>query len=239
MFLGDDLKKKWKNVRDSYAKHLRSEKTTTGQAIKKVDRYKTWPWAQQMSFFKYFLKFADTESNISLPDDAQENDPAQAEDRAKDQTTVQMETPPPKKKICRTVSARTKEETGQSSVDKVVSYLQSKKLGQSEHDEIDMVFLGYAKTIKKFTNKRQIITKFRVAKILMEEELKNMEEQTTTATHFTSSCSSYPSASSPAYSTSENFGSVYSPPTQHTEESQISDTSATNWYENFGQNANI
>ncbi|KAI4470763.1 alcohol dehydrogenase transcription factor myb/sant-like [Holotrichia oblita] len=64
IYLGESLKKKWKNLHDAYSKHIRTEKTRTGQKAKSIDRYKTWPWAQQMSFFKPFLQFANTESNI-------------------------------------------------------------------------------------------------------------------------------------------------------------------------------
>nr|CAD7602458.1 unnamed protein product [Timema genevievae] len=65
---GDDMKKKWKNLRDSYAKHLRAEKSHTGQPPKSIDRYKTWPWAQQMAFFRPFLQFGSTNSNTSIVD---------------------------------------------------------------------------------------------------------------------------------------------------------------------------
>ncbi|CAG9765577.1 unnamed protein product [Ceutorhynchus assimilis] len=63
---GDELKKKWKNLRDSYSKFLRTEKTKTGQETKILDRYKTWPWARQMEFLKVFLQYAKTNSNISV-----------------------------------------------------------------------------------------------------------------------------------------------------------------------------
>ncbi|KAF2885829.1 hypothetical protein ILUMI_20345 [Ignelater luminosus] len=60
----DQLKKKWKNLRDSYGKYLRAGKTTTGQETKILDRCKTWPWALQMQFLRPFLKFAKRDSNI-------------------------------------------------------------------------------------------------------------------------------------------------------------------------------
>lgn len=59
---GDGIKKKWKNIRDSYAKYLRSTKTKTGQSAK---RYKNWQWAKQMEAFKPYLSFANTVSNVS------------------------------------------------------------------------------------------------------------------------------------------------------------------------------
>jgi hypothetical protein len=65
---GEGVKKKWKGLRDSYAKHLRSLKTTTGQAAKPLNRYKFWPWANQMSFLKSHIEYATTESNVSSID---------------------------------------------------------------------------------------------------------------------------------------------------------------------------
>lgn len=39
------------------------------------------------------------------------------------------------------------------------------------YDDIDLICLGYAKTIKKFNPKRQSIIKFKIARLIMEEEL--------------------------------------------------------------------
>ncbi|XP_072377881.1 uncharacterized protein, partial [Diabrotica undecimpunctata] len=68
----EELKKKWKNLRDSYAKHIRSLKTTTGQSAKKLHK---WQWANQMEFFRSFLSFAKTTSNIAdVPPDTENTD---------------------------------------------------------------------------------------------------------------------------------------------------------------------
>ncbi|XP_046395245.1 uncharacterized protein LOC124162690 [Ischnura elegans] len=63
---GDDLKRRWKNLRDSYAKHLLSEKTHTGQQCKGINRYRVWPWANQMQFLRQYLQFSPTESNLTV-----------------------------------------------------------------------------------------------------------------------------------------------------------------------------
>lgn len=52
-------------------KHLRTEKTRTGQAAETVNCYKSWPWAQLMEGFRPFIQFAKTKSNISEPDTAE------------------------------------------------------------------------------------------------------------------------------------------------------------------------
>lgn len=54
--------KKWKNLRDTYAKYIRSTKTKTGQA---VNNMKKWLWAEHMTAFRPYLTFAKTSSNIS------------------------------------------------------------------------------------------------------------------------------------------------------------------------------
>jgi len=48
--IGETLKIKWKNLRDSYQKYLRANAITTGQAEgaskgKHLDQYKTYNWA--------------------------------------------------------------------------------------------------------------------------------------------------------------------------------------------------
>lgn len=80
LLAGDDLKKRWKNLRDCFSKHLRSEKTRTGQAAKSICRYKTWPWAQHMGTFRPFLQFAVTYSNITDTDIASEISEAVSEE---------------------------------------------------------------------------------------------------------------------------------------------------------------
>ncbi|XP_028149882.2 uncharacterized protein LOC114343275 [Diabrotica virgifera virgifera] len=57
---GEDLKKRWKNFRDCYAKYLRSEKSRTGQQAKTTSLYKSWSWAQHMEAFRPFLQFAQS-----------------------------------------------------------------------------------------------------------------------------------------------------------------------------------
>lgn len=63
IIIGDVLKMKWKNLRDSYQKYLRANATTTGQAAdapkgKTIDQYKNWSWAKHLEFLKPHLCFA-------------------------------------------------------------------------------------------------------------------------------------------------------------------------------------
>ncbi|KAK7863926.1 hypothetical protein R5R35_012437 [Gryllus longicercus] len=59
---GEEAKKKWKNLRDTFAKSMRSTQTKTGQAAKSS---KKWVWADQMQAFLPYLAFATTASNVS------------------------------------------------------------------------------------------------------------------------------------------------------------------------------
>lgn len=61
-----------------------------------------------------------------------------------------------------------------SNLGRVMNYLEEKK--QKKEDEIDCLMLAHAKTIKKLSTKRQIITKMKIAELIMEQELLNLEE---------------------------------------------------------------
>lgn len=55
---GEDIKKKWKNLRDTYTKHLRSQ---AGHLAAK--NYKNWPWAKHMDFVKPFQSSVNNAAN--------------------------------------------------------------------------------------------------------------------------------------------------------------------------------
>ena len=64
-------------------------------------------------------------------------------------------------------------DVNQSSVEQDISFLGGKLIV----DDIDDIFKGYAKTIKKFSKKRQAITKFKFSQIIMQQELEHIEEE--------------------------------------------------------------
>lgn len=198
-FSGQEVKKKWKNLRDCYAKHLRAEKTRTGQAAKTLNRYKTWPWAQQMSFFSPFLQFASTESNISIPDSVLNSEVDESESilTEEDEGTQQAEVisshlQPGQESFSRPaypLSSRIRKrkhggETSpqpSSSVGQILNYLENRPIENSAYDDVDLLCMGYAKTIKKFSPRRQTVVKFKIAEILMQEELAQQMEDATRA----------------------------------------------------------
>ncbi|XP_046395721.1 uncharacterized protein LOC124162975 isoform X2 [Ischnura elegans] len=194
---GDVLRKKWKNLRDSYAKHLRAEKTHTRQQAKGVVRYRAWPWALQMEFLRPILQVSPTDSNMSRQDmaldDIGEEDTSASEDRIPikspgDENDTFEEPIPPEptdEQISSDTSARKpsnaqkrgSEET--SPVSQVIQYLEKRRVHHKfkSCDEIDLVCMGYAQTIKKFKPRRQAMVKFKILELLMREELAQLEEE--------------------------------------------------------------
>ncbi|KAL4719522.1 hypothetical protein ACJJTC_001048 [Scirpophaga incertulas] len=163
-FNGDAAKKKWKNLRDTFAKYLKSTKTTTEQAAKK--NYGQWQWAEQMKFLKPHLTFAKTIDNINDPsenesidqtDDAQniavdnnESQPvtqtsaSQAEIIAARNASI-SNTPPGSNTLTQ------KNNNKVTPVNQVLEYFsrKSQKRSQSKIDDLEHIFIGYAKSVKR------------------------------------------------------------------------------------------
>lgn len=263
LFLGDDLRKKWKNLRDNYAKYLRSEKTHTGQERKNICRYKTWPWARQMEPFRPFIGFAKTHSNITdIPLDVGENTTANEAETSSTQEVSSPVTVDP-------TSVRQDEETTETphaagssgikkrrvaanppstGVDKIINYLEKQSCRTAQHeerDEIDKLFQGYAASVKKLAPRRQTVIKYRIAQLIMEAELEQMDSEDSFATSSNSNSNSgtlqysnnlnpvkQADFSSPPSVTQEDYSNPPSVP--QTESSR----SVQSWYENFGDHMN-
>ncbi|XP_071051346.1 uncharacterized protein [Onthophagus taurus] len=73
-----------------------------------------------------------------------------------------------------------------STVQSLINYFQTKRK-QPELDEIDMLFLAHAKTIKTFSKKRQVMAKMKVSQVILQQELENLEESSTHQTQCNSS----------------------------------------------------
>ncbi|KAK9685674.1 hypothetical protein QE152_g37859 [Popillia japonica] len=97
-----------------------------------------------------------------------------------------------------------------------LSLLESNKTRQTK-DELDLIFLGYAASVRKLNPERQGTMKYRIAKFLMEEELQQLNE---TLIHSRSSTS--------LSSSSADYGSNTTPMND-----QDSNLTVTCWYENF------
>ncbi|XP_067121320.1 uncharacterized protein [Centruroides vittatus] len=194
--LGDLLKRKWKNIRDSYARYLRSVESTTGHISKNVNRYKSWQWARQMEVFRPFLFSSRNDSNAH--ESNTEHEAIHPEWESDEQPTRESEyfenqSMDPSSNHCQDVSSsavhirdneswnrnkrRRKEEVeNYSSVDKVLDYLKRKGC-HSSLDATELIFLGYAKTLKTFSPRRQIMTKMKIAQIMMKQELEEQDDR--------------------------------------------------------------
>ncbi|XP_028131407.2 uncharacterized protein LOC114327103 [Diabrotica virgifera virgifera] len=181
---GEDLKKRWKNLRDCYAKYLRSEKTRTGQQAKTTTRYKSWPWAQHMEAFRPFLQFAQTESNISDPGLSESLELLSEEvttqngaSLTEENLSIEMIHEQDKKIEKLRTKRKLSQDIQYSSVDKVISFLNKRHSNCEESaDEIDLVFRGYAASVKKLSPQRQTLITYQIAKLIMEEELSQQAE---------------------------------------------------------------
>lgn len=169
-------------------KYLKSIKPSTGQAKK---NYKGWSWATHMERFKPFLAMAKTLTNVNpsgtegnsevsnsefpSPEIGNDDRDQFSADTPMDQPELQQlnlsvesncSTQPQAKKL--------KQQPTVSNVDKVVEYLQTKN--KPPLDATDHLMLGYGKTIKSFSRKRQAEIKFKIAQLINQCELEQLEE---------------------------------------------------------------
>uniref|UniRef100_A0A6P7FY37 Uncharacterized protein LOC114335367 n=1 Tax=Diabrotica virgifera virgifera TaxID=50390 RepID=A0A6P7FY37_DIAVI len=116
-----------------------------------------------------------------------------------------------------------------SSVDKVISFLNKRHSNCEESaDEIDLVFRGYAASVKKLSPQRQTHIKYQIAKLIMEEELSQQAEMRPGTSN---SFSSSPLSSNlPLHSPNDEQHVYY----ERQDYSSNSHSSAQ-WYENFAR----
>ncbi|VVC40408.1 MADF domain [Cinara cedri] len=185
---GDLLKSKWKNLRDTYQKHLRANKLTKGQSVnetknKNLATYKKWQWASHMEYLKEHLSFAETISNVHEPaqdEDNETNDLLNSTESTFEKNEVVIsESPKKQRKKFKGPSQKNTEKDPQcSNVDKVLEHSQKKR--KTSHNNvmegIELLMMGHAKTIKKFSARRQAIAKTKIAKLIGELELEQLDE---------------------------------------------------------------
>ncbi|KAL1488157.1 hypothetical protein ABEB36_015115 [Hypothenemus hampei] len=228
---GDDLKKRWKNLRDCFSKYLRSEKTRTGQAAKSICRYKTWPWAQHMEVFKPFLQFAQTQSNIT--DDLAES--SKIADGGIETWNIQNETTENRQKyyIILIHIRKRKALNSSTNVDKVIEFLDKRHSNvKNDCDSIDLIFKGYAASVKKLSNRRQTMIKYKIAKIIMEEELAQEAETPTESRPGTSVVNNFDTSSYMSNNMSKSpYDNLSSNPSNLREADHNSSEAA--WYEDL------
>ncbi|KAJ2945406.1 hypothetical protein O0L34_g212 [Tuta absoluta] len=162
---GDATKARWRNLRDCYSKHLRS-RNSIGPASKHTARYKTWPWVQQISYLEPFIGMETQCQNGYDSEKSTSNNQSKTNSEHSTQK-------------CKSLK-RSRDTDWQ--VDKVLSFLNS--TSTADYDAIDLIFLGYSRTIKKFSPHRQALAKYNIAKVIMEAELEHIQEMSQTAVEF-------------------------------------------------------
>ncbi|XP_022831644.1 uncharacterized protein LOC111360057 isoform X1 [Spodoptera litura] len=173
---GETCRHKWKTVRDSYIKHKKLLKYTTG---KKLNEY---IWASHLSFLdkhqvnrRSFYHLANDESYSSQPT------PTAAKSSEKLQKPVRQElasmlaiSPPPLAPL-----TSSKDDTSfkfqalkevRNSTDTTTA---TKRLG--EVDATDLLFLSYSSTFKTFSGRQQALMKIQLAKLFANAELENLD----------------------------------------------------------------
>ncbi|KAL4113374.1 hypothetical protein QTP88_017006 [Uroleucon formosanum] len=160
---------------------------TTGQASKK---YQNWPWTSQLQFLDKTLAPRQTTSNITtdIPLEIQTQELTSSSQITSPQASTSFldveesddpelfsrtdSTLPAPKKIKTNSEEPNDQHVG---VNKVISYLENKK--KPTHDSVDHLFLSYAGTFKKFSERNQIQIKLELAKLFGDMELKELDER--------------------------------------------------------------
>ncbi|KAJ8915018.1 hypothetical protein NQ315_015992 [Exocentrus adspersus] len=157
---GEELKKKWKNIKDCYQKHLRTLNSKSIHITPKRS-YRNWQWAPLMEFCR-----KQTEASIKYSNKfgKSRNDAPSEPERDREEETA-----------CETAPSSSWQGTKRKREETAVSVPSRKQLIYTA-DAIDLIFLGYSNTIKSFSPTRQATVKMKIARVIMEEELKNLEE---------------------------------------------------------------
>lgn len=202
-FLGEEVKKKWRNLRDTYIKYLRNVRRTKSQ-----QNVKRWQWAIQMSVFaKYIVRQksprmlpdADT-SGRETPDIFMEleetdfaEDPIGDITEYEDNFSIQDESQnndvdnkDSLYEILQVHSASTttppyqaRKRKSSTNKDGVSDFIHGETYQAKpiKLDSIDQLFLVYASTVKSFSPKRQAIAKLKIAEAISQQELCHLSEQ--------------------------------------------------------------
>ncbi|CAG9856307.1 unnamed protein product [Phyllotreta striolata] len=189
---GEDIRKKWKNLRDTYAKYIRCTNSKAGNTTKK------WLWAEQMKPFRPYVAYPKTSSNISdINSTNSVLEETEIESNVKFETELanfenldienldiveNMDPLETNQRVLNATQPAANNRTGKkrynttplSSVGEMLKYFKNKK--RIEYDATDCLLLAHAKTIKTFSGRRQAITKWKIAQVIMEQELLHQEE---------------------------------------------------------------
>lgn len=164
-FPGETCKSKWKNLKDSYLKHERGSNT-----------YKVWAWSKKMEFVKPFLPKARRRPGRH----GKSNDPNKSgnnDDRNSEGSLIELDISCKAEPVDNSDPENMDgdDQMKNPEKDRIINFDFAQNASNVyNHDDMDLIFLGYAKTVKNFKRKRQITTKFKIAQIIMEAEMEEM-----------------------------------------------------------------
>lgn len=202
MFSEPFVKTKWKTLRDTYIKYLKAKhvKESGGDIPKGTSQrnYRGWYLAKKMARFKTFFDLVpSTESPAAKPPrkrSLRANNEAMPEVKIEindfleaNFTDVEVPEVGPGRKSKR---LKTKHPSFSSPVPQTVDDPETivalhQRLSETPHlprdglamDDIDYLMLGYAQTIKKFSLRGQANVKLKIAMLVNEQEIKELEDQ--------------------------------------------------------------
>ncbi|XP_026481551.1 uncharacterized protein LOC113388380 [Ctenocephalides felis] len=186
---GEDIKKKWKNLRDTYTKHLRSQ---AGHLAAK--NYKNWPWAKHMDFVKPFQSSVNNAANNAQKEkDAKTmkcESMESAEEHAATFDELQLPEFDEEQLPCYLPNEQPVEVELHEAKTPCGSDIPNYFKRNATHrcienlDGTEHIFLGYAKLLKNFSARRQATVKMKIAKLMLDEELAHLDELAASSDRF-------------------------------------------------------
>ncbi|KAL1516655.1 hypothetical protein ABEB36_000538 [Hypothenemus hampei] len=190
--LGDDgekLKRKWKNLRDNYVKYLQAINTKTES--KDRQKFRKWQWASQMDVFRPFICVFNTESNVKNVSEAKntnvkpllainDNIVQEESNSEVEEKNIFKESEELSDFLIHMSSLEEKDKVNRKKhIEKIVQFetpLHGKKKKGNNIEPIDLIFSGYAQTVKTFSPQFQVIAKLKVAELISQLEYDYQEK---------------------------------------------------------------
>ncbi|KRT80235.1 Myb/SANT-like transcription factor [Oryctes borbonicus] len=184
---GAQAKRKWKSVKDSYQRYVKM------QAGHKPGR-----WFEQMDTLRpYFssntnVQVMEEKPDVLLRNECIDNIVVICED-SEEATSFMDSVNASRSEEVTSASPSTSRRNETDDLGAVAmeeSFMNCSQNNESaEMDDLDMLFLAYARVVKKFNKKRQAVTKMKISEVIMEQELQDIEEQPSSPNVFVPSCS--------------------------------------------------
>ncbi|KAF0710344.1 Uncharacterized protein FWK35_00033677 [Aphis craccivora] len=190
VIIGKICKARWNNIRDNYRKSIK--KTTSGQAAKKLKKYK---FDDQLQFLKPHLQERETMGNIAdvIVDNEDvdifnENVAVQSEENMNEivldggeqlKTVEQTRLSKPAQKLTKKRSINTPDSASTTLMKYIMQKKESNMSNAAQNNPVDAFLAGLSPTLKKFTPYYLNLVKSKIFSVVQEYEMKMIldEEQ--------------------------------------------------------------